>query len=61
MPIEIYLPCDPEWLCQTILTVFGIVFVIGLIRFAFILKNEYSSMQNTSKPKPNKKKSRRKR
>lgn len=49
MEIEIYLPCDPEWFCDTLLALFAALFLMGLIGFAFIVRNEYLKIQRASR------------
>ncbi|RSD29504.1 hypothetical protein [Vibrio pectenicida] len=48
MEIEIYLPCDPEWFCDALLVLFAALFLMGLIGFAFIVRNEYLKIQRSS-------------
>lgn len=41
MEVEIYMPCEPGWVCEGLLYLFVLLAVIGLIGFAFIVFKEY--------------------
>ncbi len=41
MNIEIYLPCEPQWLCDFLLDLFALLFVAGVFMFIIILYREF--------------------
>ncbi|AXN30321.1 hypothetical protein [Vibrio coralliilyticus] len=45
MEIEIYMPCEPEWVCDSLLLLFALLFVSGLIGFIYIVYREYVKIQ----------------
>ena len=51
MEFEIYMPCEPKWLCDTLLVLFALLFLIGLVGFIFIVRNEYLKIQRASRVK----------
>ncbi len=40
MDFEVFLPCQPEWLCDPLLFILGVLFLIGLGRFIFFIIKE---------------------
>ncbi|MYM58422.1 hypothetical protein GTG28_04230 [Vibrio sp. OCN044] len=51
MEFEIYMPCEPKWLCDTLLALFALLFLIGLVSFVFVVRNEYRKIQRASRVK----------
>ncbi|ADV86750.1 hypothetical protein JKP28_02505 [Vibrio vulnificus] len=49
MDFEIYLPCQPDWLCESFLSVFTILLIIGLIAFIRIIYREYLTIKRKTK------------
>ncbi|NOI58831.1 hypothetical protein [Vibrio coralliilyticus] len=49
MEIEIYMPCEPEWVCDSLLILFALLFVSGLIGFIYIVYREYVKIQRASR------------
>ncbi|EGR1891422.1 hypothetical protein D3O61_07240 [Vibrio vulnificus] len=49
MDFEIYLPCQPDWLCESFLSVFTILLVIGLVAFIRIIYREYLTIKRKTK------------
>ncbi|HDY7737641.1 hypothetical protein [Vibrio vulnificus] len=49
MDFEIYLPCQPDWLCESFLSVFTILLVVGLIAFIRIIYREYLTIKRKTK------------
>lgn len=49
MEIEIYMPCNPDWLCNTIGAIYIIGAIVGAIAFILLLRREY---KNLTKSKP---------
>jgi len=49
MEIEIYMPCEPEWVCDSLLLLFALLFVSGLIGFIYIVYREYVKIQRASR------------
>lgn len=41
MEFEIYMPCEPAWICDSFLALFAVLLVIGLAGFIYILYKEY--------------------
>ncbi|WP_391089955.1 hypothetical protein [Vibrio sp. NH-UV-68] len=48
MEIEIYMPCEPVWLCDSFLSLFAVLLIIGLVGFIYILYREYKKIQRAS-------------
>lgn len=40
MDFEVFLPCQPEWLCHPLLTIIGILLLIGVVLFIFDIVKE---------------------
>lgn len=51
MEFEIYMPCEPEWICDSFLLLFAVLFVLGLSGFIYILYKEYRKIQRASRVK----------
>ncbi|MCG6262307.1 hypothetical protein K6U64_04230 [Vibrio vulnificus] len=49
MDFEIYLPCQPDWLCESFLSVFTILLIIGLVAFIRIIYREYLTIKRKTK------------
>ncbi|ELE7614370.1 hypothetical protein RB978_003214 [Vibrio vulnificus] len=49
MDFEIYLPCQPDWLCESFLSVFTILLIIGLVAFIRIIYREYLTTKRKTK------------
>ncbi|AIW18710.1 hypothetical protein F0267_17385 [Vibrio coralliilyticus] len=49
MEIEIYMPCEPEWVCDSLLLLFALLFVSGLLGFIYIVYREYVKIQRASR------------
>ncbi|AIU66963.1 hypothetical protein TW78_00265 [Vibrio coralliilyticus] len=49
MEIEIYMPCEPEWVCDSLLLLFALLFVSGLFGFIYIVYREYVKIQRASR------------
>ncbi|MGY3687264.1 hypothetical protein ACXAAV_11375 [Vibrio coralliilyticus] len=55
MEIEIYMPCEPEWVCDSLLLLFALLFVSGLIGFIYIVYREYVKIQRASRVREHRK------
>lgn len=51
MEFEIYMPCQPDWLCQPFGYLFALLFLVGLGFFIRILYREYKKLQRSQKVK----------
>lgn len=49
MEFEIYMPCEPAWICDSFLLLFAVLFIIGLCGFIYILYKEYLKIQRASR------------
>ncbi len=49
MEFEIYMPCEPAWLCNSFLFLFSGLFILGLLAFIRILYREYQKIQRSQK------------
>ncbi len=49
MEFEIYMPCEPEWICTSFLWLFAMMFLLGLVGFICILYREYQKIQRASR------------
>ena len=45
MDFEFYLPCQPDWLCESFLVIFSILIIIGLAAFTRIIYREYLNIK----------------
>nr|WP_084659827.1 hypothetical protein [Vibrio sonorensis] len=45
MEFEIYMPCEPSWICDSFLFLFGGLFILGIIAFIRICYREYKTIQ----------------
>ncbi|EGR2795483.1 hypothetical protein BOO91_01210 [Vibrio navarrensis] len=45
MDFEIYLPCQPDWLCESFLSVFTVLLLVGLVAFIRIIYREYRTIK----------------
>lgn len=45
MDFEIYLPCQPDWLCESFLSVFTVLLLVGLVAFIRIIYREYHTIK----------------
>ncbi|MGF1697973.1 hypothetical protein L4C54_20120 [Vibrio lamellibrachiae] len=41
MDIEIYMPCNPDWLCDGLLYSFGLIGIVGFLIFVGVLYREH--------------------
>ncbi|NVD06579.1 hypothetical protein FCU94_06600 [Vibrio sp. JPW-9-11-11] len=48
MEFEIYMPCEPVWLCDSFLWLFAVLLLLGLGGFISILFREYKKIQRAS-------------
>ncbi|WP_081946413.1 hypothetical protein [Vibrio navarrensis] len=48
MDFEIYLPCQPDWLCESFLSVFTVLLLVGLVAFIRIIYREYRTIKRKS-------------
>lgn len=59
MDIEIYMPCNPVWFCETLEVLFAVLFLVGALFFIRIVWREhqriYGKTKRSSKHKPNSK------
>mgnify|MGYP000403505635 CR=1 FL=1 len=57
MDIEIYMPCNPVWFCETLEVLFAILFLVGALFFIRIVWKEhqriYGKTNRSSKHKSN--------
>jgi hypothetical protein len=51
MEFEIYMPCEPKWICDSFLVLFGVLFLLGLIGFVYVLYREHRKIKSGSKPR----------
>ncbi|UPQ86847.1 hypothetical protein [Vibrio sinaloensis] len=51
MEFEIYMPCEPEWICHSFLWLFAVLLLLGLGGFIYILYREYQRIQRVSRVK----------
>ncbi len=51
MEFEIYMPCEPAWICDSFLFLFAVLSIMGLIGFVYILYKEYQKIQRASRVK----------
>ncbi|MDN3696968.1 MULTISPECIES: hypothetical protein [Vibrio] len=49
MEFEIYLPCKPDWLCESFMSVFSVLLLIGLILFIRIIYRESQKIKRRTK------------
>ncbi|MGD8109420.1 hypothetical protein ACQEXU_06360 [Vibrio sp. TRT 21S02] len=49
MEFEIYMPCEPAWICDSFLFLFAGLFILGLIGFIRILFLEYRKIQRAQR------------
>ncbi|CAM3673190.1 hypothetical protein VA7868_01321 [Vibrio aerogenes CECT 7868] len=49
MEFEIYLPCEPDWVCGPLLFFFGVLFSVGIIAFIWMIYKEYRRIQRKQK------------
>ncbi|MDA0118733.1 hypothetical protein OH455_11695 [Vibrio sp. T11.5] len=49
MEFEIYMPCEPDWLCDSLLVFFALLFASGLLGFIYIVYKEYLKIQRASR------------
>ena len=56
MDIEIYMPCNPVWFCETLEVLFAILFLVGALFFIRIVWKEHQRIcgktNRSSKHKP---------
>ncbi|MGD8121193.1 hypothetical protein [Vibrio sp. Hep-1b-8] len=48
MEFEIYMPCEPVWICDSFLLLFAVLFILGLGGFIYILYKEYLKIHRAS-------------
>lgn len=41
MEFEIYMPCEPVWICDSFLALFTVLGLLGLVGFIYILYKEH--------------------
>ncbi|WP_394125398.1 hypothetical protein [Vibrio hepatarius] len=51
MEFEIYMPCEPAWICDSFLVLFSVLFALGLAGFIYILYKEYRRIHRVKKRK----------
>ncbi|MFM2589825.1 hypothetical protein [Vibrio sp. TBV020] len=51
MEFEIYMPCEPDWICDSLLVLFAALLVLGLLGFSYILYKEYRRLHRITKRK----------
>ncbi|EEX92244.1 hypothetical protein VIOR3934_03889 [Vibrio orientalis CIP 102891 = ATCC 33934] len=51
MEFEIYMPCEPAWICDSFLALFSVLLVMGLVAFIYILYKEYRRIHRVKKRK----------
>lgn len=51
MEFEIYMPCEPEWICHSFLWLFAVLLLLGIGGFIYILYREYQRIQRASRVK----------
>lgn len=56
MEFEIYMPCEPIWICESFLILFAVLFVLGIAAFIYILYKEYLKIQRVSRVRMRRKK-----
>lgn len=44
MEFEIYMPCEPSWICDSFLALFAMLLLWGLGYFVLILYREYKKI-----------------
>lgn len=44
MEFEIYMPCEPKWVCDGLLMLFALLGLLGLGLFVYILFKEYQKI-----------------
>lgn len=49
MEFEIYLPCKPDWLCESFMSVFTVLLIVGLILFIRIIYRESKKIKRRNK------------
>ncbi|AIW13947.1 Heme exporter protein D [Vibrio tubiashii] len=49
MEFEIYMPCEPIWICESFLILFALLSVLGIAAFIYILYKEYLKIQRASR------------
>jgi uncharacterized membrane protein YcjF (UPF0283 family) len=51
MEFEIYMPCEPAWICDSFLALFAVLLAMGLVGFIYILYKEYRRINRVKKRK----------
>lgn len=41
MEFEIYMPCEPDWVCDSLLWLFALLFIAGILGFIVIVYREH--------------------
>ncbi|KOO13126.1 hypothetical protein AKJ18_20375 [Vibrio xuii] len=51
MEFEIYMPCEPAWICDSFLALFAVLLAMGLVGFIYILYKEHRRINRVKKRK----------
>ncbi|TFH90646.1 hypothetical protein [Vibrio ouci] len=51
MEFEIYMPCEPAWICDSFLVLFSVLLAMGLVGFIYILYKEHRRINRVRKRK----------
>jgi uncharacterized membrane protein YcjF (UPF0283 family) len=51
MEFEIYMPCEPAWICDSFLALFAALLAMGLVGFIYILYKEHRRINRVKKRK----------
>jgi uncharacterized membrane protein YcjF (UPF0283 family) len=51
MEFEIYMPCEPAWICDSFLALFSVLLAMGLVAFIYILYKEHRRINRVRKRK----------
>lgn len=51
MEFEIYMPCEPAWICDSFLALFAVLLAMGLVAFIYILYKEHRRINRVRKRK----------
>jgi len=51
MEFEIYMPCEPAWICDSFLVLFAVLLAMGLVGFIYLLYKEHRRINRVRKRK----------
>jgi len=51
MEFEIYMPCEPAWICDSFLALFAVLLAMGLVGFIYLLYKEHRRINRVRKRK----------